>query len=333
LHFKAFSLGMVLGGVTQVGVAVGGAWLGFGAESLAAGFVAAAAATAVSGWLMIPRRIDLRRDPEALAEIRTFARRAAGVPFLMMLSAQSPSILLGRFAGLELLGVYTLGYRLSTLPTEIALPILGNVLSPTYARLRDDREQLRAAWLRAMRGLTILVTPITVAVLVLDERIPRLLYGEQYAQIDWLMATLGLSIFFQSLTGGCGPLFWGLGRPEIDRHAVLIRLAILYSAGLLMAMQSNPVGFAGVTAGSMLVGLVYCLRKARALVGASWREIWRSMRPGLLLGAICLVGCSAVEFALLRAEAPLSAQVVTITALCALPTIALLWRMRRSLGA
>jgi O-antigen/teichoic acid export membrane protein len=333
LHFKAFSLGMVLGGVTQVAVAVAGAWLGFGPESLAAGFVAAAAATSLSGWLLVPRRIDLRRDPEALAEIRTFARRAAGVPFLMMLSAQSPSILLGRFAGLDLLGVYTLQYRLSTLPTEIALPILGNVLSPTYAQLRDDQDRLRAAWLRTMRVLAILVIPITVAVLVLDERIPLVVYGERYATIEWLMTMLGLSIFFQSITGGCGPLFWGLGRPEIDRNAVLIRLGIVYTAGLLMAIGANAVAFAAVTAGSMLVGLGYCLPKACALTGASWREVWHAMRPGMLLGLACFAASSLAELALVRMGAPPLAQVLAITVLCAAPTLAVLWRMRRTLGA
>lgn len=332
LHFRSFSLGVVLGGVTQVGVSVGCSALGFGAESLALGFASAAAVTAISGWALVPRRIDLGRDPEALAEIRAFARRAAGVPFLHMLSAQSPAILLGRFAGLELLGVYTLGYRLSTLPTEIALPVLGNVLSPTYAALRDEPERLRAAWLRTMRGLMMLVAPITVAVIVLDERIPLVLYGERYAEVDWLMATLGISIFFQSLTGGCGPLFWGLGRPEIDRNAVLMRLGIVYTLGLFVATRSDPVAFAGVAALTMLLGFVYCLRKARALAGASWREVWQALFPGAALGVACLVGCAATEFALLRAGASALFQVVAITAMCAVPMAIVVWRSRRSLG-
>jgi hypothetical protein len=53
----------------------------------------------------------------------------------------------------------------------------------------------------------------------------------------------------------------------------------------------------------------------------------------MLLGLACFAASSLAELALVRMGAPPLAQVLAITVLCAAPTLAVLWRMRRTLGA
>ena len=123
LRFRAFSLAMVIGGIGQITTSILCARAGFGAISLAYGIVVNSAVTTAAGWLLVARRLDLRKDPTATLEFRVFARRAAGVPALIMLHLQAPALVLGRLAGLPVLGIYTLADRLCSLPSEIALPL------------------------------------------------------------------------------------------------------------------------------------------------------------------------------------------------------------------
>ena len=136
-------------------------------------------------------------DPGAAAELRGFAQRAAGVPFLIMLSNSAPSLVLGRIAGLDVLGIYSLAQRLCSLPSEIALPIFGTVLTPAYAGIRDDLARVRRIWVKTLTGVALLVMPIVAALVVLDERLPSVLYGEKYTGSPGLVsmiATAALSL-------------------------------------------------------------------------------------------------------------------------------------------
>ncbi len=298
LHFGPGAIAIMVGAGAQVGCAIAGALLGLEATALALAFVASAIATAAVGWVLIRQRLDFTRDEAALAELRGFAAKAAGVPFLISLSGQLPALVLGRFAGLPILGIYALAARLASLPNEIALPVLGTVLTPAYAKIRDDVPRLRAAWLRSLGGVACLIAPITAAVVVLDDALPTMLYGERYAGVPGLMSLLALTAASSSVTACCGAIFWALGRPHIDRVALLLRISITATFGTMGAYFGGVIWFTSVVALAMLSSLIYCLPHARAATEASWREIIRVLFPATLIGGASLAIASTAQWAL-----------------------------------
>ena len=227
LRLAPLSISLFASGLVQISVSILGAMMGFGALSLAIGTLASAIAATATGWLLVPRRIDLASDAEASLELRAFAARAAGIPFLIALFVQMPAFVIGRAADLATLGVFTLAQRLTSLPSEIALPVFGTVLAPAYAHIREDRERLRRVWLLAVSGVAILVAPAVAAVAVLDGRVPTVVYGSEYAGPIGLVALLAIASWFSVIASSCGALFWGVGRPDLDRIAMLIRLAAM----------------------------------------------------------------------------------------------------------
>lgn len=312
LRFRPIALAAIAGAVAQVAVSVGGAYTGFGAKSLALGFVAAASASTAMGWLLVGRKLDFTRDPEATAELRAFAKRAAGVPFLIMLSASAPSLVLGRAVGLEVLGVYSLAQRLCSLPTEIALPIVGTVLTPAYAAIKGDIERVRRIWLKTFAGVGILVMPVIAALVALDERLPRVLYGANYVGSAGLMSMLALSGLVASITACCGPMFWGLGRPEIDRRALVIRITALVALSPAAAWYGGATMFAGSMVVAQLCGLVYSVHVARRIVDARRRAVLRAFAPGALAGGSVLSLCLLARWGCERTAIGESVQVAVI---------------------
>jgi lipopolysaccharide exporter len=298
LRFRPVSIATITGACAQVVVSVGGAYAGLGAKALALGFVASAAATTAMGWILLPKRLDLTRDREALAELGGFARRAAGVPFLIMLSTSAPSLVLGRIAGLEVLGVFTLAQRLCSLPSEIALPIFGTVLTPAYAGIKDDIERVRRVWIKTLTGVSLLVMPIVSAVVVLDERLPRVLYGDKYAGTPGLVSVIALIGLASSILSCSGAMLWGLGRPEIDRRTLILRIAVIAAVSPVAAWYGGAVAFAASLVLAMVVGLVYCTHLARRIVAARRRDLLRSFLPGSMTGGAVLAVSLVVRDAL-----------------------------------
>jgi O-antigen/teichoic acid export membrane protein len=301
LDFRAYSIAMTIGGVAQVGCAIALASLGLGAKALVIAIVANSATTVVAGWLLARRKLDFTADPEALSEIRGIAGKAAGMPFLLMLAMELPSAILGRVADLSTLGTYTLARRLCSLPTEVALPIFSSVLTPAYASIRDDPARLRRVWLVAVSGVALLTAPVVAGSVVLDDALPRLCYGSEYAGAPGVVSILGISAFVNAITACCGALFWGLGAPQRDRTQVGIRLATAVPLAIPAAYWRGALGVAAAVAISQLAGLVYSIVHARRLVDCDWRELVAAMRaPAIVtvasLSATLLANAAAVRF-------------------------------------
>jgi PST family polysaccharide transporter len=335
LRFKPISMAAVAGACAQVATSVGGAYAGLGAPALALGFVASSAVTVATGWILVPRRLDLARDPAAAGELRGFAQRAAGVPFLIMLSNSAPSLILGRVAGLPVLGIYSLAQRLCSLPSEIALPIFGTVLTPAYAGIRDDTARVRRIWVRTLTGVSLLVTPVVSALVALDERLPRVLYGEKYTGSAGLVSMIAVAALVSSVTSCCGPMFWGLGRPEIDRRSLVIRVVLIALLAPPAAWYGGqtPYGAATVFAASVVValavGLVYCLHVARRMVGARRREVARAFVPGALAGGLVLALALTAREACLRFGAGDATMVFAVLALAGASMLAAGYALKR----
>ncbi len=329
LRLAPLSISLFASGLVQISVSILGAMMGFGALSLAIGTLASAIAATATGWLLVPRRIDLASDAEASLELRAFAARAAGIPFLIALFLQMPAFVIGRAADLTTLGVFTLAQRLTSLPGEIALPVFGTVLAPAYAQIREDRERLRRVWLLAVSGVALLVAPAVAAVAVLDGRVPAVVYGAAYAGPTGLVALLAFASWFSVIASSCGALFWGIGRPDLDRVAMLVRLAAMIAAGVPATAQWGATGFAGAFAFAHLVSAVVSVVMVGRVLGVSSGAVVRALMPSLGCGAlIALVSALAMRIAEGRGWTG-AAPVVIVLAFAAWTMGVFAFRMRR----
>lgn len=294
LNFKPYSLTIIAGAVAQVATSVGAALADIGAISLAMGLVVNSFITTIAGWLLIRRKLSFERDREASLELRSFAVKAAGVPFLLMISNQAPTLVLGRILGLPTLGLYTLTERLTSLPKEIALPIFGSVLTPAYASIRDDQARLRRVWLRMFGGIAQLAMPATAAMIVLDRWVPAFFYGERYSSPLGLVSILAITTLVSSLTACCGPMFWGLGRPDLDRRQISFRIAVIFLLAPFGAAYGGVQYFAVGLCAAYIAGLASSLIHAKRLTNSTWTQIGQSLLPAIFTGTLSLVSFAAL---------------------------------------
>lgn len=158
-RFNRLAIVDVASATTALAVGIGGVLLW---QSYWALYVSAAAATIVSGfgiWLASGYRPGLPRFDAHTAQMLRFGSHISGFNLVNYLSRNCDTILIGRFQGIDQLGLYNRAYRLLLFPiTQIHGP-MGQVLVPLLSRLHADPNRYRSTYAEAVSLIMIIAQP------------------------------------------------------------------------------------------------------------------------------------------------------------------------------
>jgi PST family polysaccharide transporter len=99
---------------------------------------------------------------------------------MLRIANQSPTLLLGRYAGSGALGFFNIGYQISRLVTrELSMP-LTSAFMPGLAAVADNEERLRSAYRRAQAAVITVTAPIGFGIALLAPQLVMLLAGEKW---------------------------------------------------------------------------------------------------------------------------------------------------------
>lgn len=295
LRFQRWSLYRLACSLCGMAVAVAIAiWLR-SAWALLIGQLMLTGAQALGSYVVAPLRPRLTFDRETWKQLRTYGARAAGTPLLMMFVMQAPALLLGRFAGLEALGVFMLTQRLVDVPSEISQQVVGSVAMPAYSALQEDRARLARAWLRAVRMVTLVVLPIAALLGWIGQALPAAVYGAQYTPAAGLVGLLALAALLRSLGSVIGPVFWAVGLPSLDRRAQLLRVGVVYIAGIPLVATFASGGMATALIAGLISALLASAWLVRTVLPVKPAELWSAVQPGVIGAAALLAGLLTLD--------------------------------------
>jgi O-antigen/teichoic acid export membrane protein len=193
----------------------------------------------------------------------------------------------GLFLGDNSLGFYSRAYRLATYPGILLAAPLNPVALATYAELKNkpDQMEIAFAWIN---GLLIRFSCLVGGWLVLiAPEFILLVAGEPWLP---MINTFRLMLFFTLLDPlkiTIAGIFNAIGRPEIGVKVQLMQLGILsvslFAFGWLLGIE----GVAIAVDLMVICGIVVLLRKAKAFISISIRELF--VAPVLALSIAGLV--------------------------------------------
>ena len=86
----------------------------------------------------------------------------------------------GRVLGQVVLGAYTIGWEVATVPVERISALVGQVTPSIFSRIQHDRQQFRRYYLAIVSGLAFLTFPAAVGVALSADLFVPLLLGEKW---------------------------------------------------------------------------------------------------------------------------------------------------------
>ena len=225
-----------------------------------------------------PFRHRFHWDPDARRAIVHFGRWIFGASALFFLSKQGDRILLGRYLGLSVLGVYSIAVMLSEALGTVVARVTTGVLYPVFSRVyREQPDDLPRVYYRTRRSLDAVALPALGALTILGSRAIDLLYDTRYAEAGWMLEVLCVRVAMSCVLLPCETCLTSMGN---SRYAFFDNLARALWVVVTIPLGFHLWGVAGIvwaTAFSELpvllvlfvpfvrLGLIRPLREASAL--------------------------------------------------------------------
>jgi PST family polysaccharide transporter len=270
-------------------VAIGMAFAGFGMWSLVGGallqrFLASALALSRVRHSVRPL---LARDE--LRVLLGFGVSASLNTLAATVARNADNLVVGRWLGPAVLGLYSRAFNLMSLPLGILDSLMWSVLFPALAHVRDEPTRFRKAYILSVQLTSLVAVPGMVVLLVAAPQLIIGLYGER-----WAGAVVPLQVLC------CvGPL----------RSGYNVACTVAHASGRLYAELARQLGYAVLVIVGSLAGLAYgvtgvalgvagaiaCMYVAMAHLsvrasGCGWGGFLKAQVPGWVLGII-IGGC------------------------------------------
>jgi lipopolysaccharide exporter len=146
---------------------------------------------------------------------------------LSFLNGRAAEFVIGKFAGVAGLGVYTISSEISTLPTTELVAPINRAAFPGYARLAHDIEQLRGSFLGVISVIALFALPAGVGIVaVADLMVPAVLGWKWLAAIP-LIQVLAIYGVLTSLQSNIGYVYLAVGKPRLITMVATAQFVVL----------------------------------------------------------------------------------------------------------
>jgi len=198
------------------------ALLGFGVYSLA---LPHAVITPVMAIVMMRRsgfRPTFNMNREHWGRIFGYTKHVIGARVLGKFVNEGDTLIVGKFLGMELLGVYNLAFRFAHLFFTNFLPIITNVTMPVFSQIKDNIPRLRDNFTRSLKLIAFVTTPVITFQILFAEPLINLIYGPKWHDAIIPFQILSLFVLFKSVGSPTSGLYNATGNPQIGFYFTLI---------------------------------------------------------------------------------------------------------------
>lgn len=128
------------------------------------------------------------------------------------LNSNMDFLLVGKFAGAWMLGIYTLAFRISNYPVMKMYQIIGRMLFPAFHLIKHDFKLLSDNYLKLARFGGFVLIPLVISIFFGIESFIQIFLGEGWLDAGIIVKILTIYLFFLSFSFADEPLLMTLGR-------------------------------------------------------------------------------------------------------------------------
>jgi len=205
-------------------------------------------------------------------------------------------VLLGRFWGAGVVGIYGRAYQLITLPTEQINGAIGSIAISALSRLQDDPERLWNYFRKGYSLVLAVTVPIPIICALFADEIIVVMFGPKWTDAIPVFRLLAPAVLVLAIINPTGWLLVALGMIERSLRIALV-IAPLVITGCVVGL---PYGAKGVALGfsiAMMLWLVPHLLWCFSGTGVAFRDMVVVIRRPLvagIVGALCAFAVRAL---------------------------------------
>jgi PST family polysaccharide transporter len=210
-------------------------------------------------WVIVTHRNQSWRPKASFTlkrwqEIVNFGKNVLGYELLDKLRANLDYLLVGRFLGVEALGLYYFAFNAGL---GISLNVINVVTWPLYPYLcaaRDDFQQFKSKYFSSLKTIALAITPLVIIQSSLAPLYVPIIYSEKWIPAIPILIIICLSALPRPFANAAAMLFQSLDKTSINLKWSLI-FTTLFTISLFIGMQWGIIGVAAAVLISHVVAL------------------------------------------------------------------------------
>ncbi len=217
-----------------------------------------------------------------------FGGHITGFSMIVFFSRNLDKILIGRFCGEGMLGLYTESHKILQVPiTNLRTP-MNSVAIPALSRLQNDPDRYKRFYSQLLLVLASVSMPLLAFLCVCSENVILLVLGDQWVEMNGIFKMLAVAGFMQAVAGTRGLVLISHG--QTGRY---LKWGIISGVITICAIAIGiPWGALGVATGmafawniTLVPSLWYCFRYTSVTTGTFFKGVWRPMAASIVMGA------------------------------------------------
>lgn len=197
--------------------------------------------------LLLSYKLHSYRPSYDLSEAKNlfaFSKWLVANNLLIFANSNSVKIAVGATLPTSDLGKYELANEIANLPTtEILFPI-SRSLFPAYSKLKHNKEELKALYLKTTTIIMLVISPICLGLFSTAQQVVPVLLGDKWVEMVPLLALLSLYSLLRGAVQNSGSIFVALGKPSIPTKTSLFRFIITLPLIFFLIPQYGLLGAA-----------------------------------------------------------------------------------------
>jgi len=287
-HMRFVRLGVieVVGLLVGVATAIVAAWCGAGYWSLVFMQLAMAGTIAVGVWAASGWHPGWPRRRAGTMSMLTFGRDITGFSIINYFARNSDKILVGRFCGSGILGLYGKAYNLLMLPISQIRGPLTSVAVPALSRIQDDPKRYKSYYTKLILLLSFISMPLIVFLAISSRSIIHLLLGEQWLGASSIFQILAITAFIQPVWSTVGLVLLSLGQSgRYLRFGIFNSLVVVtsFAVGIRWGVIGVASAYAVASYLILFPSLWYCFRRTPISIAAFLKAIVRPIMASLTM--------------------------------------------------
>ncbi len=203
------------------------------------------------------------------------------------LKLRSADFVLGKTAGSQQLGLYTVGYEIANLPTTELVAPINRAVFPGYSKLTHDISKLRDGFISVIALITMLAVPAGVGIAATASLLVPVVLGSKWLDTIPLIQLLALSGAVGAMQTNIGSIYLALGKPKILTLLGAVHVSIFIPLVIVLSSRHGAIGAAWGSFISVLllfpVNYIFLMRVIRLRLSRLLLAMWRPVASALLM--------------------------------------------------
>lgn len=215
----------------------------------------------------------------ARSELFHFSKWMVFNNFAQFLRYRSADFIIGRFGGPHGLGLFSVAFEISNLPTTELVAPINRAVFPGYAKMSHDISALREGYLNVAAVIALLSLPAAFGIAVIAPLLVPVFLGDKWLEAVPLIQVLAIFGALVAIQNNNGPALLALGKPQVMTGLAILSGVLFLPTLILLTLWYGVMGAAWANLIIALVMIpisyVFLFRALDMRTSHIVREIWR----------------------------------------------------------